>query len=114
MYIRPKTKRRLVILGGAFALICILIFGGYLVHARWGLGGGGFALICIPICGGSLVPPRRARAELAKSRNAALTAYAAGDYAAALPHFSVYLSNSKTVNRTPGEADTEALLAYAK
>ena len=56
----------------------------------------------------------RARAELAKARTAAMTSYTEGDYAGALPNFSIYLSNSKTIDRGPNDVDTEALLAYAK
>lgn len=90
MSIRPKTKRRLLILG----LAVVLMFGAGLgVYLRY---------------------LQKRSESLAASRAAAMSAYAAGDYAAALPHFSKYLAESKTADLAPGKADVEALFAYGK
>lgn len=90
MSIRPKTKRRLIILG----LAAVLVFGaGLAVYLRY---------------------LQKRGADLTASRAAAMSAYAAGDYAAALPHFSKYLAESKTADLPRGKADAEALFAYGK
>src|SRR5687767_9444085 len=90
MALRSKTKRRLFILGLVFTL---LIGAATAVYLRY---------------------LQKRSADLAASRAAAMGAYAAGDYAAALPHFSKYLTESKAADKPRGRADTEALFAYGK
>jgi predicted Zn-dependent protease len=90
MPLRSKTKRRLSILG----LVAVLLIGaGVAVYLRY---------------------LQKRNADLATWRAAAMTAYAAGDYAAALPNFGKYLAESKTAEQPRGKADTEALFAYGK
>ena len=90
MSIRPKTKRRVFILG----LVFVLLFGAAAaVYLRY---------------------LQKRNADIATWRAAAMSAYAAGDYAAALPHFNKYLTASKAADQPRGEADTEALFAYGK
>src|SRR5688500_14846268 len=90
MYLRPKTTRRLLIIG-AVATVLIVICG-----TLWA------------------VNTRKTAARIAKDRADAMAAFQKGDYATALPHFSEYLAASKTADKAAGEADTEALLAYGK
>src|SRR5688572_10516231 len=90
MPIRPKTKRRVLILGLGFAL---LVAAGAAVYLRY---------------------LQKRNANLVAWRTAAMGAYAAGDYAAALPHFSKYLTESKAADLPRGKADTEALFAYGR
>lgn len=90
MYLRPKTTRRLLILGAILTLLIVL--GG----SVW------------------LVNSRKSAARIARARADAMTAFAKGDFVSALPHFSEYLTASKTAEKAPGEADAEALLAYGK
>ena len=61
-----------------------------------------------------VVNARKSAARIARAREDAMAAYARGDYAAALPSFSTYLSESKTAEKGPDVADVEALLAYGK
>lgn len=90
MPIRPKTKRRLSILGLAFVLIVAAGAGVYFRYVQ------------------------KRNAEMAGWRQAAMSAYLAGDYAAALPHFSRYHAEAKTGQRGRDDVDLEALFAYAK
>ena len=90
MRIRPKTKRRLIVLALG---VLVLIGGAVGVYLRF---------------------LQKQNAKIAASRAAAMSAYAAGDYAAALPHFDRYLTLSKTAERGAAGADTEALFAYGK
>ena len=90
MSIRPKTKRRLFILGLAAFLV---VGAGAALYLRY---------------------VQKRNAELAEWRRAAFVAYEAGDYPVALEHFSKYLAESKTADRPRGKADTEALFAYGK
>src|SRR5687768_11894134 len=90
MYLRPKTTRRLLIIGVVMAVLI-------------GIAGSIWA-----------VNTRKSAARIAKAREDAMAAYGKGDYAAALPHFDVYLTGSKTAEKPAGQADTEALLAYGK
>ena len=60
------------------------------------------------------VSARRAAERIARARENAMAAFHRGDHAAALPHFSTYLTESKTAEKGPAEADVEALLAYGK
>ena len=90
MSIRAKTKRRLIVV----AVGLLLVFGAGLgVYLRY---------------------LQKFDAAVAAHRKNAMAAYAAGDYAGALPHFDKYLTLSKTAERPAGKADTEALLAYGK
>src|SRR3954452_14620181 len=90
MYMRPKTIRRLLILGSASALIFGAITSGYIVRAR------------------------RLNSQITDARARAMAANAAGDHAAALEAFRFYLDETKTADKPPAEADAEAVLAYAK
>lgn len=90
MYLRPKTARRLLIIAA------VLLAFGVLAGTMWG------------------VSARRSAERIAKARADAMAAFHRGDYAAALPHFSTYLTESKTYEKGPAEADVEALLAYGK
>jgi hypothetical protein len=90
MNIRPKTKRRLIIL--AVGLL-VLVGAGFGVYLRY-------------------VQQRNVR--IAAERAAAMKAYAAGDYAGALKDFSKYLDETRAADWKPGQADTEALFAYGK
>ena len=90
MNIRPKTKRRLVIL--AVGLL-VLVGAGFGVYFKY-------------------VQQRNLR--IANERAAAMKAYAAGDYAGALKDFSKYLDDTRAADWKPGQADTEALFAYGK
>ena len=87
---RAKTTRRLLILGG-------IVFG--------------IAAISMTIW---IVSSRKAATRIAKAREGAMAAYAKGDYVAALPLFSQYLTETRTAEKAPGKADVEALLAYGK
>jgi Tfp pilus assembly protein PilF len=90
MPIRPKTKRRVMILG----LVALLIVGaGAAVYFRY---------------------VQKRNAELAAWRSAAMAAYAAGDYAAALPHFAKYHTEARTGQLPRDRVDLEALFAYAR
>lgn len=90
MRLRPKTTRRLLILG-----VVMLVFAG-VGAAFW------------------TVNARKSAARIAQARQNAMAAFARGDYAAALPEFSTYLKESKTAEEGPATADVEALLAYGK
>jgi tetratricopeptide (TPR) repeat protein len=90
MHLRPKTTRRLLILGG---ILC------------------GLAAIAVTVW---IVSSRKTAARIAKAREGAMTAYAKGDYVAALPLFAEYLTDTRTAEKAPGKADVEALLAYGK
>lgn len=87
---RAKTTRRLLILGG-------IVFG--------------IAAIAMTIW---IVSSRKAATRIAKAREGAMAAYGKGDYVAALPLFSQYLTETRTADKAPGKADVEALLAYGK
>src|SRR3954470_16896890 len=90
MAIRPKTKRRVLILG----LVALLVVGaGAGVYFRY---------------------VQKRNAELAAWRSAAMSAYAAGDYAAALPQFAKYHTEARTGQLSRDQVDLEALFAYAK
>lgn len=90
MHFRPKTIRRVLILG-----VLLLAIGG-VAFAAWAANA------------------RQSAARIARARENAMAAYAKGDYAGALPHFSTYLTESKTADQGPEAADAEALLAYGK
>src|SRR4051794_21229875 len=90
MNIRPKTKRRLIILAVG---VLVLVGAGFGVYLRY-------------------VQQRNVR--IAAERAAAMKAYGAGDYAAALKDFSKYLDETRAADWKPGQADTEALFAYGK
>ena len=90
MYLRPKTTRRLLIIAA------VLLAFGVLAGTMWG------------------VSARRSAERIAKARADAMAAFQRGDYAAALPHFSTYLTESKTHEKPAAEADVEALFAYGK
>ena len=90
MPIRAKTKRRLSILGLAFVLSVAAGAGVYFRYVQ------------------------KRNAEMAGARRAAMSAYAVGDYAAALPHFAKYHTEAKTGQRGRDDVDLEALFAYAK
>src|SRR4051812_48639898 len=90
MNLRPKMKRRLVILLGVLFSSASIAFGIY-AHAQYKIG-----------------------KRIDEERAAAMAAYRAGDYAGALPHFNFYLDKTKTQEKGPGKADTEALFAYGK
>src|SRR5215218_9525553 len=90
MNIRPKTKRRLIILALG---VMVLIAAGVAVYLRY---------------------LQMHNARLAQYRSAAMSGYASGDYAAALPWFDKYLTLSKTAERGAGKVDAEALFAYGK
>ena len=90
MPMRTKTKRRLLILGVAFAL---LVGAGATVYFRY---------------------VQKRAGEMAAWRSAAMSAYEAGDYAAALPHFARYHTEAKTGQQPREKVDLEALFAYAK
>jgi tetratricopeptide (TPR) repeat protein len=90
MHLRPKTTRRLLILGG------ILL---------------GLAAIGVTVW---IVSSRKTAARIAKAREGAMEAYKKGDYVAALPLFGEYLTDTRTAEKAPGKADVEALLAYGK
>jgi tetratricopeptide (TPR) repeat protein len=90
MAIRTKTKRRLFILGLAFAL---LVGAGAAVYFRY---------------------VQKRAAEMAAWRSAGMAAYASGDYAGALPHFAKYHTEARTGQQPRDKVDLEALFAYAK
>lgn len=90
MNIRPKTKRRLIIL--AIGLL-VVVGAGVAVYGRY-------------------VQQRNTR--IAGQRAAAMKAYAAGDYSTALKHFSKYLDETRASEWKPGTGDPEALFAYGK
>jgi tetratricopeptide (TPR) repeat protein len=90
MYLRPKTTRRLLILGAVLVVI------GGLAGTMWAINA------------------RRSAERIARARESAMDAFRRDDHAAALPHFSTYLTESKTADKGPAEADVEALLAYGK
>ena len=90
MNIRPKTKRRVIVLAvGAL----VLVGAGVGVYARY---------------------VQQHNARVAEYRAAAMRSYTAGDYAAALPDFDKYLTLSKTAEREASGVDAEALFAYGK
>ena len=90
MHLRPKTTRRLLILGGVLL---------------------GVAALAVTVW---IVSSRKTAARIAKAREGAMAAYAKGDYVAALPLFAEYLTDTRTAEKAPGKADVEALLAYGK
>src|SRR4051812_9115270 len=90
MSMRPKMKRRLLILGGIGALLVALITFG--VH----------------------IGSRRQAVQIAATREEGMRAYAAGDYPTALKQLSTYLERSKIKDRWPGVSGAEAFFAYAK
>src|SRR5688572_25628800 len=90
MYLRPKTTRRLLIIG----LVLTLVFA--VGATMW------------------VINSRRNAKRIAQARTDAMAAFARGDHASALGFFSYYLTASKTAEKAPGEADAEALLAYGK
>ena len=90
MYLRPKTTRRLLLLGAVMLVVSALAVTMWTVNKR------------------------KSAARIAKARADGMAAFAKGDHAAALPYFSDYLTASKTAEKPPGEADAEALLAYGK
>src|SRR3954470_110781 len=90
MALRSKTKRRLSILG----LVAVVLIGSAMaVYFRY---------------------VKQRAADLAAWRAAAMSAYHAGDYAAALPHFAKYHTEARTGQMQRGQVDLEALFAYAK
>jgi tetratricopeptide (TPR) repeat protein len=90
MYIRPKTKRRLLILGGVALFVGIAV--GAMAHSRG----------------------KNLTRQAAASRATGLERYHAADYAAAAKALGVYIEKSGTA--VPGNAspDLEALFAYGR
>ncbi len=90
MNIRPKTKQRLAILVGIALAIALCI--GLLVRRSNAL----FA------------------AMVASERAAGMEAYRNGDFAAALPHLSLYLNKTRASSKRPESADAQAIFAYGR
>jgi Flp pilus assembly protein TadD len=90
MHLRPKTVRRLMILG----LVFVMLSG--VVGTIWA------------------VNRTKAANRVSKAREDAMAAFEKGDYAAALPHFSTYLTGVKSNEKIPGDTELEAILAFGK
>lgn len=88
MSFRSKTKRRLILLVG----FCLLVAAG----AFWMLRG----------------PNSRASAAKAELWRDGMAEYGRGDYLAAMPKLSQYLSDAKISQKDPSEQELDALFAF--